>query len=296
MGLLRWFRRRDNRPGNMPSRSTLLNVARDTSAKFESGGPSTTGLHIDPARRDLHMRLSCAMRAVVANTAVDTMHAPPHWMSVSEWQWRVGRYAGQGRTRQEIIDVRDHLIERGPAMPKPSSAALIERAKAHGVVHRREFISSSDDITALAPADKGLPNAWLQRERNQLLITTPVGWVNPRSRSTWRAGIFVFAIAGTGYHESAVTRGDFTPGSRLVLRREPDNQYDPNAIEIYASRARNRSGYVPKDRARRLAPLIDGGTDIVAVATRGDGPGRFESAPYVLACERSLFEHLARYL
>jgi uncharacterized phage-like protein YoqJ len=41
----------------------------------------------------------------------------------------------------------------------------------------------------------------------------------------------------------------------LDLRREPQNQHDNNAIALYAQR--DKVGYVPKDLAKMLAPMID---------------------------------------
>lgn len=47
------------------------------------------------------------------------------------------------------------------------------------------------------------------------------------------------------------------PGEALTLRREPDNPHDGNAIAVMASH--HVIGYVPRDDAAQLAPLLDAG-------------------------------------
>jgi hypothetical protein len=60
-------------------------------------------------------------------------------------------------------------------------------------------------------------------------------------------------IAGTTDHKSRVRAGE-----AMRLRREPDNQHDPNAIRVQNSRSRT-VGYLPRKTAAWLAPLIDDG-------------------------------------
>lgn len=48
-----------------------------------------------------------------------------------------------------------------------------------------------------------------------------------------------------------------------ALVREPDNPYDPNAIRV-ALAGIVFMGYVPKDVARELAPLMDEGRGFIA--------------------------------
>uniref|UniRef100_A0A6M3KNJ9 Putative HIRAN domain containing protein n=1 Tax=viral metagenome TaxID=1070528 RepID=A0A6M3KNJ9_9ZZZZ len=48
--------------------------------------------------------------------------------------------------------------------------------------------------------------------------------------------------------------GNVVP-SEIILKREPDNKFDPNAINVMI---RDQSvGYIPKDIAIDLAPLMD---------------------------------------
>jgi len=47
-------------------------------------------------------------------------------------------------------------------------------------------------------------------------------------------------------------------GAPLVLRREPHNPHDANAIEVFTADGA-KLGYVPRRRNRRLAELMDAG-------------------------------------
>lgn len=51
--------------------------------------------------------------------------------------------------------------------------------------------------------------------------------------------------------------------SEYDLIREPDNPYDPNAIRVGLGNI--NFGYVPKEQARVISPIIDNGHNLVAV-------------------------------
>ena len=78
--------------------------------------------------------------------------------------------------------------------------------------------------------------------------------------------VFDLAVAGTAYHGYAGVAGLLKAGERLVLRREPGNPFDANAVEILCADA-TKLGYVPRGAARGLAPLPDSGGEVEAVIT-----------------------------
>ena len=45
--------------------------------------------------------------------------------------------------------------------------------------------------------------------------------------------VFVTLVAGESFYPDALGHADFAPGSPLVLRHEPDNPFDPNAIMAF---------------------------------------------------------------
>ena len=64
--------------------------------------------------------------------------------------------------------------------------------------------------------------------------------------------IHVVRVAGVSYRLDAVQDDAFTPGKRLALVREPDNEHDPHAIGIWDADERVQAGYVPAEVARGL--------------------------------------------
>ncbi|WP_332643565.1 HIRAN domain-containing protein [Aeromicrobium sp.] len=231
--------------------------------------------------------------AAPAKSASFSIETGPSWMPVDDWHGRLSAYQRQGRSNAEIRGIVIHLEKRGPQKTR-TRAESAARARSVGIVARAEYMDPETEARALAPGASGLPKARLERERDRLLVVTSLGWVNPRSRTAYRAGLHSFAVAGTSYHQAAVKAGQFTPGTPVRLVREPSNVHDANAIAVYPETGRRPAGYVPKGQARRLAALLDAGNDLIAVTVRGSGPGSDGTRPHVLVCERALYDHLTR--
>ncbi len=77
-----------------------------------------------------------------------------------------------------------------------------------------------------------------------------------------------FPIKGTFYYaaELALETECLTLNTPLILKPEPDNPYDPNALQIYSpvcppseTKAQLLLGYVPRALAKQLAPSIKAG-------------------------------------
>lgn len=66
-------------------------------------------------------------------------------------------------------------------------------------------------------------------------------------------GILDTKIVGVQYY-----RGLANPGEYVILRRQPSNQYDSNAICV-ENVQRQQIGHIPRDVAKKLAPYIDKG-------------------------------------
>ncbi len=75
-------------------------------------------------------------------------------------------------------------------------------------------------------------------------------------------------------------------GDEVVLERDPSNEYDPNAIRVIANG--HWIGFVPRDTARDLAPLLDEGIPFKAKiqAVRGKSP-EIEASP--VGVERKIY-------
>jgi hypothetical protein len=78
----------------------------------------------------------------------------------------------------------------------------------------------------------------------------------------------IIRLAGVTFRdaqENIKTFGCEDIGS-FALVREPENPYDPNAIRVEV--AMFFLGYIPKDDAKRLAPLMDVGREFLALFVR----------------------------
>jgi hypothetical protein len=64
----------------------------------------------------------------------------------------------------------------------------------------------------------------------------------------------VIPVAGVSYRLEALQDDAFSPGRRLKLVPEPENEHDPHAVAVWDETARLQAGYVPADEARELDP------------------------------------------
>ena len=82
-------------------------------------------------------------------------------------------------------------------------------------------------------------------------------------------GLRLAGAAGAGvHHAEAVASEDVRPGRPLELRRDPDNEHDPNAIAVYPADGGDQVGWVPRELAAELAPALDAGEPHAAVILR----------------------------
>ncbi|HDZ13874.1 MAG TPA: hypothetical protein ENH60_03110, partial [Pricia sp.] len=62
----------------------------------------------------------------------------------------------------------------------------------------------------------------------------------------------------------------------IVLKREPENEFDPNAIPVFDSKGENQLGYLPRKYTRWLGKEMDQGRKVYAyykrTLTQGDYP------------------------
>lgn len=70
-------------------------------------------------------------------------------------------------------------------------------------------------------------------------------------------------VAGAGRHCGPEAFRRIAPGARLVLRREPGNDYDARSVAVWTP-AGEKLGYVPRIHNQALANLMDAGLRPVA--------------------------------
>jgi HIRAN domain len=83
--------------------------------------------------------------------------------------------------------------------------------------------------------------------------------------------VFVTLVAGESFYPEALGHADFAPGSPLVLRHEPDNPFDPNAMGIWNADETLKVGHVPAIIVRNLTPFDRSGI-VVGVMLEGSAP------------------------
>ena len=81
-------------------------------------------------------------------------------------------------------------------------------------------------------------------------------------------GLRIVGVAGAARHHAEALASDAAaPGRPLVLRRDPANAHDANAIAVDTADGA-QLGWVPRELAAELAPQLDAGTAWSAVALR----------------------------
>ncbi len=116
--------------------------------------------------------------------------------------------------------------------------------------------------------------------------------IGPTDRRLLALGIFSAKLRGERYRAAACRAGDFTPGTMLALRREPDNPHDRNAVGVTSATSTDVAGYVNKQKAAALAKRLDAGWKPSVVSTRGTRPGVPCDAISVIIAEPEVVRHL----
>lgn len=99
-----------------------------------------------------------------------------------------------------------------------------------------------------------------RRAVNQSLLAFAVSLAAGRPASAAQTRLFDFAIAGGWHHALESVRSDLTAGERLMLRAEPDNPHDSDAVAVL--RAGLKLGYIPRAANTPIARLLAAGQDV----------------------------------
>lgn len=116
--------------------------------------------------------------------------------------------------------------------------------------------------------------------------------VGPTDRRLAALGIHSVKVRGVSYYPDAARAGDFTPGHRVALLRQPDHLHDPNAVAICAAGTSSPAGYVNKQKARLLARLLDSRVVLTALSVRGTPAGEECRAIGIVAAEPAVLASL----
>lgn len=67
-------------------------------------------------------------------------------------------------------------------------------------------------------------------------------------------------IAGFQYYHGPEVENQLREGDQLSLKREPQNQYDQYAVEVYLER--EKLGYLPRKENKIIARMMDQGVNV----------------------------------
>jgi HIRAN domain len=82
-------------------------------------------------------------------------------------------------------------------------------------------------------------------------------------------GLRVAGVAGAArHHREALESQELGPGTVLGLRRDPENEHDPNAIAVHGPGGGEQVGWVPRELAEEIAPSLDAGREWSAIVLR----------------------------
>jgi HIRAN domain len=136
------------------------------------------------------------------------------------------------------------------------------------------------------------PNLRLVPYRDELWFaeTTTGKLIKVDNKHIARLGIWAFQARGTAYHEDAAKRADLSVGVRVELVPEPDNPHDRNAVTVVADA--ETVGYVNRQKAAKLAPILANGVELVAVVVSGAPAGVSPARVQVVAASSSILDGL----
>jgi hypothetical protein len=112
-----------------------------------------------------------------------------------------------------------------------------------------------------------MANQFTRREVNRALLASALSLAAARiipAPATPATTLFDFAIAGGWYHGLDQVRDTLAYGEHLVLRPEPQNPHDANAIAVHRTRGL-MLGYIPREANEPIARLLERGARIDAV-------------------------------
>lgn len=112
-----------------------------------------------------------------------------------------------------------------------------------------------------------MTDQFTRREINRALLVSAFALAGPAAIAAPRRALtplFDFAIAGGWYHGLKDVRDHLVCGERLLLRAEPANPYDANAVAVHRTGGL-MLGYIPRIANEPIVRLLEKGARIEAV-------------------------------
>jgi hypothetical protein len=156
--------------------------------------------------------------------------------------------------------------------------------------YRAGYVPAETAKDQLVADPDGMPPLKLVSSKNGLDLALPTGQlVDYKILALRHFRIFAFRVVGMGFYEDPEKPFKFRNGQRVGLLREPDNEFDPNAVAITVGRPATKIGYVNKQRAKWVAELLDAGQELDGIIIQTKA-----SSPRVLITTPEVLEHLRK--
>ena len=134
----------------------------------------------------------------------------------------------------------------------PASSALRSSQQTQHNTSRYESVYGSSQVPADKQHSQAARDTWLAEDEDdvdEIISSTQAGAANTEQLHLY--GDLPTKIVGVQYY-----KGYANPGEQILMRREPGNPYDSNAIRI-DNVAGNQIGHIPRRIAEKLAKFMD---------------------------------------
>lgn len=161
-----------------------------------------------------------------------------------------------------------------PAKPAPHVKIIADTVTVRATLERpagpppgyvSPYLPSERWDELLVLDDGGMPPLRLSPFKDALWLQekSTGQFVNAGNRKLAALGIWAIKVRGVAYYEDGMAAADPKPGEPVTLQREPNNQFDKNAIAVVSHG--QRIGYINKGMAARMAKRMDAGEDLAAI-------------------------------
>jgi hypothetical protein len=184
-------------------------------------------------------------------------------------------------TRDEMEQLRTWLeLDRGVDFPAcPFLYEVVDTISEDGEITEEELDRLALAIERVLPPDVRASAALKRKEhratrRQEVAAKRAAGRAQDRAarmharelaRPLHRGDFMVMGAVRSAERRDGCASLDV--GEAVVLEREPDNPHDGNAILVLAQGG-SELGYVPRELARQMAPLMDAGADVEATVKK----------------------------
>ncbi|KFF31685.1 HIRAN domain-containing protein [Bifidobacterium bombi] len=176
----------------------------------------------------------------------------------------------------------------------PLRGKPIKDQTAYAPIYSQFFLPPEHQLDLVTVDSQGNTNLKLGLYNGQLVLEAPNGLLPCRaSGQIYKLGIFTGTLRGTSYYDAAFLRADTRPLRPAILRREPGNKYDRNAIAILAPNA-GIVGYVNKQNAARLSKRLDKGAPYMAIFTSGSPSGQDSTPTSILIAPENTLQSILK--